>query len=65
MRTDSPSCSEATRPTMSNHADAQQDKNRKIESSLPEQTKSNLKADTRGLGRAEFFDLICFYYWKQ
>jgi len=50
---------------MSNHADAQQDKNRKIESSLPEQTKSNLKADTRGLGRAEFFDLICFYYWKQ
>jgi len=40
---------------MSNHADAQQDKNRKIESSLPEQTKSNrdLKADARGSGRAK------------
>jgi len=35
---------------MSNHADAQQDKNRKIERSLPEQTKTNFKMDTRGLG---------------
>jgi len=43
---------------MSNHADAQQDTNMKIGSSLPEQIKSNLKADTRGLGRAEWW-IIC------
>jgi len=38
---------------LSNHADAHQDKDKKIESNLPEKTKSNLKADTRGVGRAE------------
>ena len=43
---------------MSNHADAHQDKDRKVESSLPEKTKSNLKTDTRGVGRAEWW-IIC------
>jgi len=38
---------------MSNHADAQQDKNRQIENRLAEQIKSNLKAEIRGLERAK------------
>ena len=48
-----PPCSEAERPTTSNHADAHQDKDRKIESNRPEKPKLNLKADTRGVGGAE------------
>jgi len=38
---------------MSNHADAQQDNDRKTDSLVPEQIKSNLEVETRGFGRAE------------
>ena len=43
---------------MSNFADAQEDKSRKTESSLPKQIKLNSKADTYGLGSAKWW-LIC------